>query len=183
MIENIGEKIKELRIKKGLKLAELGSKIDLSAGHLSQIENDKSSPSLVTLVDIARALDVQIRYFFEPEPGKAFVHRAEREKTTIPFREKVHWLPLTPSLNDKSLEVWMVTIQPRTSKEPIAKFSGEYFIYLLSGSIIIFTREEMVELKPGDSIHFDGTQDSSWENIGEMPCQFICSQAASIANH
>ena len=43
---------------------------DISKGHLSQIINGKRSPSLATIVKLAKALNVRVKDFFEPEPRK-----------------------------------------------------------------------------------------------------------------
>ncbi len=60
--KTLGERIKELREKKKLSLRELGSRVGLSAGYLSQIENNKVSvsglPSEENLSKIAHELNV-----------------------------------------------------------------------------------------------------------------------------
>ena len=48
----IGQKIKQLRIQKGLTLEELASRSELTKGFLSQMERDLTSPSIATLNDI-----------------------------------------------------------------------------------------------------------------------------------
>ncbi|MDE7233374.1 MAG: helix-turn-helix domain-containing protein, partial [Lachnospiraceae bacterium] len=48
----IGNKIKELRNKKGLTQEELADRCELSKGFISQVENDLTSPSIATLIDI-----------------------------------------------------------------------------------------------------------------------------------
>lgn len=46
----IGRKIKNLRLKKGLTQEELGERTDLSKGYISQLERDLSSPSIETFL-------------------------------------------------------------------------------------------------------------------------------------
>lgn len=160
-------------------LAELGQKVNLSTSHLSQIENNKTSPSLTTLLDIARALEVEIRYFFETQPGKVHVHRALRGKEAPISKKKIDSVTLTHSSKENLLDVMMITIQPGTHKERIPNFNGEYFYYLLSGSMLIRTKDELIELNQGDSIHFDGLQESWWENPNEVTCVIISGKGAS----
>ena len=45
----IGEKIKELRIRNGLTQEELADRAELSKGFISQLERDLTSPSISTL--------------------------------------------------------------------------------------------------------------------------------------
>ena len=46
----IGKKIRELRMWKGLTQEELADRSELSKGFISQLENDVTSPSIATLV-------------------------------------------------------------------------------------------------------------------------------------
>ena len=46
----IGDKIKRMRIEKGLTQEELANRCELSKGFISQVENDLTSPSIATLI-------------------------------------------------------------------------------------------------------------------------------------
>ena len=60
----IGSKIKELRIAKGLTQEELADRAELSKGFISQLERDLTSPSIATLADILQCLGVSVADFF-----------------------------------------------------------------------------------------------------------------------
>ena len=49
----IGNKIRELRLENGLTQEELADRSELSKGFISQLESDKTSPSIETLQDIS----------------------------------------------------------------------------------------------------------------------------------
>ena len=51
---DLGNKIKELRNKKGLTQEELADRCELSKGFISQLENDLTSPSIATLKTFLR---------------------------------------------------------------------------------------------------------------------------------
>ena len=53
---DIGSKIKELRVVKGLTQEELADRAELSKGFISQVERDLTSPSIATLSDILQCL-------------------------------------------------------------------------------------------------------------------------------
>ena len=65
--EDIGQKIKRLRIKNGLTLEELASRSELTKGFLSQVERNLTSPSIATLNDILEALGTSLASFFKEE--------------------------------------------------------------------------------------------------------------------
>ena len=54
----VGEKIKTLREQKGLLLKDVADRTGFSAALISQMENHLVSPSLGTLIKLAKALDV-----------------------------------------------------------------------------------------------------------------------------
>ena len=64
--KQIGLNIKKYRKAKGLTQESLAEKIDKSINHLGKIEVAfKSHPSLETLIDIARVLDVPLKELFD----------------------------------------------------------------------------------------------------------------------
>ena len=52
--------IREVRRQKGMTISGLSRKSGVSAAHLSDIEKDFKSPSLLVMVRIAKALDVEM---------------------------------------------------------------------------------------------------------------------------
>jgi len=56
----LGDRIKKLRKEKSLTLKELGERIAMSPSFLSDIENNRTLPSLTRLMDIARELEVTV---------------------------------------------------------------------------------------------------------------------------
>ncbi len=67
MINEIAEKIRNLRKEKNLTLKDLGEKTGLSISFLSQVENSSSSLAITSLKKIADALNVPITYFFKSQ--------------------------------------------------------------------------------------------------------------------
>ena len=183
MPENIGDRIRVLRTEHGMTLAELGEKVSLSASYLSQIERDKTAPSLSTLVDIARALKVGPRYFFEIETDVAYIQRADRgqgNQSSSPHKE---YLRLTPKIGNRKLEVCKVILQPNTAPERLELFAGEEFGFVLTGELTINVGDEQFVLAAGDSIHYDAYQPHYWGNSGDRPCVVIWGRAASLQDY
>src|SRR4051812_5819204 len=59
----VGAQVKRLRRERELTLADVASRSGLNVGYLSQVENDKASPSLETLAALGTALNVPITWF------------------------------------------------------------------------------------------------------------------------
>lgn len=66
---NIGERLREIRKSKNMTLGEIAKKINSSSGFLSDIENNKSVPSISKLEDICNALNISLETFFKNEDG------------------------------------------------------------------------------------------------------------------
>ena len=60
----LGEKIKNLRLSCDLTQEELADRCELTKGYISQLENDLTSPSIATLIDILSALGTDLKEFF-----------------------------------------------------------------------------------------------------------------------
>lgn len=60
-LENLGKRIREERLNKGLTQEQLAEKVNISLNFMSLIENGKNM-SVQTLVNLANALDVSIDY-------------------------------------------------------------------------------------------------------------------------
>ncbi len=55
------EKLKELRLTKGLSMEQLGNELNMSSGLISDIENGKkNNPKLKTLIKLADYFDISI---------------------------------------------------------------------------------------------------------------------------
>jgi len=59
--KNIGKKIVELRLKKGWNQSELARECGKDRQALEKLENGKVNPTLYTLLEISKALNVSLR--------------------------------------------------------------------------------------------------------------------------
>lgn len=65
-MDNLGTRLRDIRLKSGLTLRELARRADVSPSFISQIENGKSQPSVATLYNFSRLLNVTVDELFEP---------------------------------------------------------------------------------------------------------------------
>jgi transcriptional regulator with XRE-family HTH domain len=180
LAETIGERIKTLRTGQGMTLAELGEKANLSTSYLSQIERDKTSPSLTTLETIAKSLNIGLRTLFETDDEAAFVLRARKETNTPTHKDPVVRQPLMPQIGNPEIEVYRITFHPRSAPEQIEQFTGEEIIYMLDGELTISIGDEQFVLTAGDSIHYDALLFHSWKNESSDFCTIIWGRARAL---
>jgi len=86
---HVGEKIKALREAKGLSLKEIADLSGFSTALLSQVENHMVSPSLGTIVKLAKALGVKVSDFLGKTQGEPFtIVRKDERKSVSRFASK-----------------------------------------------------------------------------------------------
>src|ERR1700743_3550413 len=61
----ISNRIKERRREKNITVQELAGLANVSKGLISQIENSRTIPSLIVLIDIIKSLDIDLNEFFK----------------------------------------------------------------------------------------------------------------------
>ncbi|WP_394139624.1 helix-turn-helix domain-containing protein [Cytobacillus oceanisediminis] len=66
-MKGVGKKIRELRMKNGDTLEQLGTKLNFNYSNLSKIEREIRMPSVELIKEIAEIYDVQLSYFFGKE--------------------------------------------------------------------------------------------------------------------
>ncbi len=91
---DIGEKIKRLRTEKQLTQEELANRCELSKGFISQLENNLTSPSIATLIDILEILGTNLREFFNEIDDEriSFTKEDMFETEDEDLKYKLKWL-------------------------------------------------------------------------------------------
>jgi transcriptional regulator with XRE-family HTH domain len=176
MIEKkIADKIREIRINKGLTLAQLGKETGLSKALLSRIETNHSSPPIATLSKISQALGVQIGIFFENDndnPKDYFVTKKHERKQVVSRGTKIGFVYYSLSHMKSSyiIEPFIVNY-PVIKREPNVLFDhpGEEFLFVLKGKMQLVYGKEKINLEEGDAIHFDPSKPHRGQNTGKEP--------------
>jgi transcriptional regulator with XRE-family HTH domain len=169
----IGERIRRRRKKLGLSLRELGARTDLTAGFLSQIENEQLSPSLNSLQSIATALQVPMFYFLEGTQPSLIVRAGERRQLYFPDSQIGYEL-LSPDLTRQMMPL-LICMNPGTRRMalPLAK-STEQWMFVITGKMEIKISDEVHLLNRGDCIYFDGDLLREFAPASGEELQIIC---------
>lgn len=168
MTSNIGEKIKELRLNKKMTLKELSEMTDLSIGFLSQVERGLTALAITSLEKIAKALDVDLSYFFpmKKKSNQIVVRSYERDLFQIENNTFLHY-HLSNDLATKQFLPRLIELLPSSDTDELTTYQheGEEFIYVLEGILTVIVNGERYDLYPGDSAHFDSSNVHNWANF------------------
>ena len=151
---DIGNRLKDLRVLKGLTQEELADRAELSKGFISQVERNLTSPSIATLMDILQCLGLTIGEFFneEPEEQIVFGHQDYFEKVDNELNNTIKWI--IPNAQKHIMEPILLTLQAAGSTYPDNPHEGEEYGYVLSGSISIHLGNRIYRAKKGESFYF-----------------------------
>jgi transcriptional regulator with XRE-family HTH domain len=172
--KRIGLRIRALRQKSSLGLAELGRHTGLSSSFLSQLETGRVVPTLRNLARIAMVFSKDLSYFFSPIPMTLFrIHRAA-ERVRLPQSgaedPRYYFESLGYLVPDRQLDPYLAEFQP--GKGPDNNFhqhGGFEFLYVMRGSLGIQHGEVLHELRAGDSVYFDSSTIHSYACLGDEP--------------
>lgn len=151
---DIGAKLKELRILKGLTQEELADRAELSKGFISQLERDLTSPSIATLMDILQCLGISIGEFFNETPEEQIVFGKTDyfEKHDLELKNEIKWI--IPNAQKNMMEPILLTLEPGGETYPDNPHEGEEFGYVLQGNISIHIGSKTYKAKKGESFYF-----------------------------
>lgn len=170
----VGMKIRELRNQREFSLRTLAERSGLNINTLSLIENGKSSPSIGTLQQLARALKVPMTAFFESEPvSKRVIFTGHNHRPEATF-SNAHMENLGNNLANNAVQPFVVTLEPGAgSGERMIVHTGHEFVYCLSGRVLYTIDQIDYCLEAGDSVVFEAHLPHQWKNMDEKQSQII----------
>ncbi|WP_294154159.1 XRE family transcriptional regulator [uncultured Clostridium sp.] len=169
----IGEKIRVLRMEKQLTQEELANRCELSKGFISQVENDLTSPSIATLIDILEILGTNLPDFFSDTKEEKVTYTKDDmfEKDDDDLKYSLMWL--IPNAQKNEMEPIMITLQPGGQYIEEEPHEGEEFGYVLSGTIILHLGKKKYKVKKGESFYYKAKVNHYIANTGKSPAKVI----------
>jgi len=157
-----------------MSIKKLAEKLEVSSSHISQVERNISSPSIMILKKIANIFEVPMTSFFDEVFSKdeTVVKKEERKKITLPNSNFVYEM-LSPS-NVKEFQLLMTRIEKngQLGNNPIGH-KGQECCYVAKGEIVFIIRNKEHKLKEGDSIYYPEDTPHNVINIGNQEAIII----------
>jgi transcriptional regulator with XRE-family HTH domain len=174
----IGPKIRNLRLKKSMGLAQLGAHTGLSTAMLSKIERGQLFPTLPTLLRIALVFGVGLEYFFanSTEPTMTVVRKKDRLRmpdqpgaaTPAYYFESLDF-PVT----DRKLEAYYAEFPANGHASEPHLHPGVELIYMLKGKVAVSAEGKEITLEEGDAMYFDSSVPHSYRQTGRATAAAI----------
>lgn len=159
---DIGTKIRAIRNRKKITIAQMCDETGLSKGFISNVENNNTSPSINTLSIIAEFLKVPLPYLLlEKHQHMRVVPKEKRTKST--FND----LKIEHLASKGGLRTMIVEIPSGSSIGEPHSHEGEECHLILEGKILAEQGEDSFIVEEGDSFSWNASVPHYVKNIGD----------------
>jgi DNA-binding transcriptional MerR regulator/quercetin dioxygenase-like cupin family protein len=158
-----GVRLRQLRTKRKLSLAQVAQAVGISVGFLSALERSQMSGSVGTLRKLARFYKTNILDFFDASGASGRQVRPDERKILQAGpgvrMELLAW-------GNTVMEPHLFRVAPDSESGDSYAHEGEEFLYVLRGALEITLDDEEYLLKTGDSFYFESSTPHRWRNPG-----------------
>ena len=163
MFESIGKKIRQLREEREISREEVAAAADIDQTKLEHIEEGRSTPSMSTLIRIARRLGVRPGTILDGTENSNPVVTANgggvalgQDNNLGAGRANMAFISLAQNKKDRNMEPYVITVSyADKDKAHASSHEGEEFIYVLEGEVVVHYGNQTYSLGKGDSIYYD----------------------------
>ena len=171
----LGADLRALRKARGVTLSDLAAELKRSVGWLSQVERDKSQPTINDLRAMCAFLDVPISLLFGQSSAPAteagyVVRQGARRQIGTGEGGLVEEL-LSPDLTDE-FEMVHSTFAPHSRAGEVIQRPTQEVGFLVSGKLDLMIDGTTHTIHPGDSFRIRG-EDHEWINPYDEPAVAI----------
>jgi transcriptional regulator with XRE-family HTH domain len=156
-VSNIGDRIRKLRVTQKRTLQELADNCGLSKSMISKIENNRTMPSVATLVKIALNLGTTISNLMEQDGwAKAIITtRAEAEERLKTTEKGYAIFPYASEFHEKKMQPFLFVAKKGNVTPHLLSHEGEEFIFIIDGEMKMQVGDAEYTLRKGDSLYFN----------------------------
>jgi len=157
---NVSQKIKELRIRQNLTVAQLAEKSGLSKGFISRLENFRINASVRALKRVAEALGISLAALFQPEensPEYVFgrVDDGEPLERNSGARYGIKYFSLAFRKTDRRLNPFFIEYTPSDQIRDFLMHDSDEFFVVVDGEVDFFIADETEprRMRKGDTVY------------------------------
>jgi transcriptional regulator with XRE-family HTH domain len=167
----LGERLKDIRVEKGVSLDFLANETGFSTEYLGGVERGEIMPPVATILRLSRALEIDSGILLREEREEAEKTKAEDFKKRT---EDYSYQTLTPEALYKHLKAFKVFIDPVSEHKGVGyQHEGEEFIYVLKGTVEVMVGENRNVLSLGESLHFNSSIMHKLRNLSAEKAEML----------
>ena len=195
--EMLGNKIREIRKNKKLKISDLADATGLTVSMISQVERGLISPSISTLKKIGNAMDLPLSYLFDEQTGPDTLKDTEEylgtettpqniidytnnsplvrpsQRKMMSPEKGIKYFLLNPNLNGPIEFIYNEYEPGSGTGDNLYTHPGSECGLILSGELQVQVNDKIYVMKEGDSITFDSTEPHAKRNVSDKVCTCV----------
>ncbi|WP_326565205.1 cupin domain-containing protein [Amycolatopsis rhabdoformis] len=175
----IARKLQQLRTDRGLTLTHLAELTGISVAHLSRLERGERQPSIGSLLQLARTYGISIGKLVSDQPdeeyhlvraGQAVAHETAEGRYEV--------------LSGPRATIAVVGLElPPGTKTGAVHHTGEEWLHVRSGAVVLHLGDEELALKSGDSVQFDSGRTHRVHNASARAARVLIASTAAAVHH
>lgn len=172
----VGERIRNARLARGLTVEQLARSAGITKGFLSKIERGDKAPAISTLINLAKALGLEMSRLLESGKQERVSLLRKQDRVTLSYTSAFgyRYTPLAHSLNQKHMEPFIVRF-PRNQKHSGhgLQHPGEEFVLVIRGKLLFSVADREYVLEEGDAVYFDSSLPHWGKTLSKEECEVL----------
>jgi transcriptional regulator with XRE-family HTH domain len=175
LLIQISNRIKQVRLEKKITVQSLADKAQVSKGLISQIENNRTVPSLWVLMNIILALNLDFNEFFKD------ISREKRNPHPVIFKKQndyqvfekesskgfYYHRAFTRNMQGGPVDFVLLELKKGARRNRMVKTDSFEFNYMIRGTVEYFIGDRKYIFEEGDSLFMDSRLSHKISNIGK----------------
>lgn len=167
VLATVGPRLRVLRERRDLTLAEVSAEAGISVSTLSRLESGQRKATLELLLPLARVYRVQLDELVNAPPtGDPRVHMRPVQRSGMTF------IPLTRQTGS-GLQAFKLIIPADRECPEQATHEGYEWMYVLSGRLRLLLGEQDLVLATGEAAEFDTRVPHCFASAGRTPVELL----------
>lgn len=169
---SMGRALRRRRQEIGKTMRQIAEQVGLSEGFISQIERGLSTPSLISLYNLASTLETSVDTLLAQVPQRdhsIVSDAAELPDYSLYKEERVYHL-LQRGFPEAQLNSCITHMPPGYVSE-LKRHEGEDFLFIIEGEMLYEVGGKEYVLRTGDTLHFPASLPHRARNIGASPAR------------
>jgi transcriptional regulator with XRE-family HTH domain len=170
--ETLGDRIRNLRRERGLRLVDMAKLTDLSVSFISQVERGLTNPGMRSLILMADALEVRPHALLEaaPQCDELFVLTRADEQAEVP-NDGGTARTITSNANPR-FNAFDFSGGPRQFYTWY-RSKGDVLIILLAGQLEVEVETHALTMTAGDTLYVRAGTNHRWHQVGRTRCRVL----------
>ncbi|WP_424236887.1 helix-turn-helix domain-containing protein [Bhargavaea ginsengi] len=159
-LQTTGQKIRSLRLGRGMTQQQLADQCGLTKSLISKIEHGQTGSAVATLSKLANALGVTLSWLLQEEDAKPLSITRVSERQEIQAGEEAGYLYQTLAVSSSNTKIQPTFVRVLPGNRDLVPYthSEHEFVYVLQGEIDLSYDGELTRLREGDTAYFDGSR-------------------------